>query len=133
MGAAHFSELVCWQLARELQNEVFRITAKPTFTRDLELRDQLRGAASSARRNIAEGFGRRTHRDIAHFLSVSLTSVNEVQDELGEAVDNGYLTAEDVERALSLCKRTFVATSRFRNAVKARPDPSWNRWPRHRS
>ena len=133
MGVRHFSELTCWQLARELQKEVFRITAHPTFNRDRELKEQLRDAASSARRNIAEGFGRRTHRDIAHFFSVSLTSVNEVQDELGEAVDNAYVTADEVSQALSLCKRTFVATSRFRNAVKDRPDPPWNRWPDRRS
>ena len=78
--------------------------------------------------NIAEGFGRRTHRDIANFLNVSLTSINEVRDELGEAIDNGHLTADEVSRALNLCKRAYVATSRFRKSVKNRPDPAWNRW-----
>ena len=130
MRVDHFSKLICWQLASALQREVFRITSIPAFKRNFELRDQLRDAASSARRNIAEGFGRRTHRDIAHFFSVSLASVNEVEDELGEAVDDGYVTAEDVKLALNLCKRTTVATSRFRNSVRKRPDPSWNRWPR---
>jgi four helix bundle protein len=128
-----FSKLICWQLARDLQREVFKITARTTFNRNLELRDQLRDAASSARRNIAEGFGRRTHRDIANFCNVALTSVNEVQDELGEAVDDGYVTSADIALALNLCKRTTVATSRFRNSVRSRPDPPWNRWPRPRA
>src|SRR5688572_14991806 len=102
MRVDHFSKLICWQLARELQNEVFKITSKPAFSRDRNLRDQLRDAASSARRNIAEGFGRRTHRDIAKFFTVSLTSLSEVQDELGEALDNEYVTPEEIERALNL-------------------------------
>ena len=122
-AARHFSELICWQLARELQREIFKITSKAAFDRNLDLRNELRDAASSARRNIAQGFGRRTHRDIANFFNVSLTSVSEVEDELGEAVDNRYVTVEEIGVALNLCKRTFVATSRFRNSVKDRPDP----------
>jgi four helix bundle protein len=129
----HFSKLVCWQLARELQRVVFAIASRATFNRNLELRDQLRDAASSARRNIAEGFGRRTHRDIANFFNVSLTSINEVEDALDEAVDDGYVTSSDIAVAMNLCKRATVATSRFRNSVKDRPDPPWNRWPKTRS
>jgi len=129
MGVRHFSELTCWKLARALQKEVFRITSKTVFERNRDLRDELRDAAGSARRTIAEGFGRRTHRDIANFFTMSLTSMNEVEDELGEALDNGYVTDEEIASALNLKKRAFVATSRFRNSVKDRPDPEWNRWP----
>ena len=133
MRIDHFSKLICWQLARELQQEVFTITSKPEFDRNFDLRNQLRDAASSARRNIAEGFGRRTHRDIANFFNLSLASVSEVEGELGEAVDNKYVTTEEIGRALNLCKRTCVATSRFRNSLKARPDPPWNQWPNRRT
>jgi four helix bundle protein len=129
----HFSELTCWKLARALQREVFRITAKPAFNQNRDLRDQLRDAAGSARRTIAEGFGRRTHRDLANFFATSLTSLNEVEDELGEAVDNGYVTDQEIAAALNLKKRAYVATSRFRNAVRNRPDPVWNRWPKRRT
>jgi four helix bundle protein len=132
MRVDHFSKLICWQLARELQNEVFKITSKEVFKRDLKQRGQLRDAASSTRRNIAEGFRRRTHRDMANFFNTSLSSLGEVEDELREAVDNSYVTEEEIQRALNLCKRTSVATSRFRNSVKDRPDPPWNRWPRKR-
>ena len=133
MGVRKFSELTCWKLARALQKEVFRLTSRPSFDRDRDLRDELRDAAGSARRNIAEGFGRRTHRDIANFFATSLTSLNEVEDELGEAVDNGHVTAEEIALALNLKKRASVATSRFRNSVKDSPDPVWNRWPKRRT
>jgi hypothetical protein len=51
-----------------------------------------------------------------------------VEDELHEARDNDYVTDDEVARALNLKKRAVVATSRFRNAVKNRPDPPWNAW-----
>src|SRR5688500_3075040 len=113
MRIRKFSDLMCWRLARALQREVFRITSKPVFKSNLDLHDQLRDAASSGRRNIAEGFGRRTHKDQANFFSTALTSMNEVEDELGEAVDNGYVTNEEIGVALNLKKRAYVATSRF--------------------
>jgi four helix bundle protein len=127
-----FSDLICWRLARALQREVFKITAKPAFNSNFDLRNELRDAASSGRRNIAEGFGRRTHKDQANFFSTALTSMNEVEDELGEAVDNGYVTSDEIAIALNLKKRAYVATSRFRNSIRDRPDPPWNRWPKHR-
>ena len=58
--------------------------------------------------------------------------MNEVEDELGEAIDNGYVTGEEIGVALNLKKRAYVATSRFRNSIKDRPDPPWNRWPKQR-
>ena len=133
MVVRHFSQLVCWQLCRDLHREVLKITAKPVFNGNFDLRDELRDAAGSARRNIAEGFGRRTHKDQANFFSTALTSLNEVEDELGETVDCGYVTTEEISSALNLKKRAVVATSRFRNSIKDRPDPPWNRWPKRRT
>jgi four helix bundle protein len=132
MGAKHFSDLICWQLARALQMQVFKLTAKPTFDRDFKLRDQLRSAASSARSEIAEGFGRTTHRDFALFLNRSCTSVNEVENRLGEAVDNGYISQAEIATALTLCKRTSAAASSLRTVLKSRPDPPWTHWPHKR-
>ena len=123
---------MCWQLACALQREVFTITSKSAFNTNFDLRDQLRDAAASARRNIAEGFGRRTHKDQANFFATALTSMNEVEDELGEAVDNGYVTTDEIGVALNRKKRAYVATSRFRNSIKGRPDRPWNRWPKPR-
>jgi len=112
--------------------QVFQLTTKSTFDRDFKLRDQLRSAASSARSEIAEGFGRTTHRDFAVFLNRSCTSVNEIQNRLGEAVDNGYLSQDEIITALALCRRTCSATSSLRRVLKSTPDPPWTRWPHPR-
>src|SRR5688572_9627666 len=123
MGAKHFSELICWQLARALQMQEFKLTAKPTFDRDFKLRDQLRSAASSARSEIAEGFGRTTHRDFAVFLNRACTSVNEVQNRLGEALDNDCVCEAEITVALTLCRRTCAAASSLRTVLKSTADP----------
>jgi four helix bundle protein len=128
--AKHFSELICWQLARKLRQETFTLTERPIFNKNLNLRGQIRSAASSASSNIVEGFGRLTHREFHRFLEVSRSSVDEIEARLRESVDDGYLAELEIRRALNLCKRTRVATSRFMRSLKERPDPERNRWPR---
>jgi four helix bundle protein len=130
--ASHFSELTCWQLADELRQEVFLLTSKSSFNEDFKLRSQIRDASSSAPSNIAEGFARLTHREFHRFLEVSRSSMNEVDERLGESVTNGYLRQEEIGRALNLAKRARVATSRLMKSIKNRPDPERNRWPRTR-
>jgi four helix bundle protein len=121
--ARHFSELICWQRARSLKKEVTKILKKPVFEQNQRSRDNLADAASSVRRNIAEGFGRRGHKEFARFLNISLSSLREVEDGLIECVDSDWATQDEVAEALRLCKRTTVATSRLRNAIKDKPDP----------
>ena len=123
--ARHFRELTCWQLARSLKGEVTKLLKKPVFGRNLRFRENLSDAASSARRNIAEGFGRRGHKEFARFLNISLSSLKEVEDSLIESVDNEWVTQEDVAEALQYCKRTSIATARLRNSIKDKPDPPW--------
>jgi hypothetical protein len=102
--AQHFSELVCWQLARDLRNEVFRL--------------------SSAASNIAEGFGRRSHRDFAHFLDMSRASVNEIANRLGESAERRYLDEDEIATALNLVVRTRSATSRLMAYLLTTPTPN---------
>jgi four helix bundle protein len=123
--ARHFRELTCWQLARSLKMEVMKILKKPVFERNLRSRENLSDAASSARRNIAEGFGRRGHKEFARFLNISLSSLKEVEDGLIESLDNEWITESEVAEALRYCKRATVATTRLRNSIKDKPDPPW--------
>jgi len=77
--AKHVSELICWQLARELQQETFTLTARASFNGNFGLRDRLREAGSSAPSNISEEFARLTHREFHRFLEVARSSGNEIE------------------------------------------------------
>ena len=60
--------------------------------------DQLRRAVISIPSNIAEGSGRTSAKDQAHFLEMAFGSLMEVNCQIDIAYDLGYIAKEDVAR-----------------------------------
>lgn len=60
--------------------------------------DQLRRAVISIPSNIAEGSGRTSAKDEAHFLEMAFGSLMEVNCQIDIAYDLGYIAKEDVAR-----------------------------------
>src|SRR5262245_3038890 len=83
--ARRYEDLDAWHLADQLRQEVFALTETGTASKDFKFRDQIRDAASSSARNIAEGFGRFRPPDFARFMEFSIASTMEVRDLLIEA------------------------------------------------
>jgi four helix bundle protein len=119
-GAKHFRELVCWQLAQELKLAIYELIESPTIKRDLRFCDQIREAARSGPRNIAEGFGRRTHREFAMFLDVAPGSLMECQNHLQDAVDRKFLSPAEFTPLNSLAQRTCGAVARLQRYLRKR-------------
>jgi len=119
-GARHFRELACWQLARELKIAVYQFAEQPRVRSDFRFFNQIRDAAASAPRNIAEGFGRRTHADFAHFLDVARGSLSECQNHLQDAVDRGYLAPEEFKDLSTLAERTCGAIAGLQRYLRKR-------------
>jgi four helix bundle protein len=63
--------LDAWTLANELKLGVYDLLRNSAAARDFEFRDQIRNAAASAPRNIAEGFGRFLPRDFSQYLRIA--------------------------------------------------------------
>lgn len=74
-----FEDLLCWQKARIIVNDIYKITCEEKFSKDFSLKDQIRRASNSVMLNIAEGFCRRTHNEFKHFLFVAFGSNGEIQ------------------------------------------------------
>ncbi len=89
-----FEKLTVWQSARRLAGEVYSLTK--AFPKDelFGLTGQLRRAAVSVSANIAEGSGRNSDADFAHFLEIAYGSAMEVASLLYIATDAGLLTLE---------------------------------------
>ncbi|MEQ1763600.1 MAG: four helix bundle protein [Pyrinomonadaceae bacterium] len=86
-----FEDIQVWQKARAISVHVYRLTGDGEFSKDFDLRRQIRRSASSIMSNIAEGQGRRTDRDFANFLNIALGSVTETKSHLYLALDLGYI------------------------------------------
>jgi four helix bundle protein len=86
--------LVAWQRCRALALKTYGVTESFPPSERFGLTSQLRRAAVSAAANIAEGYARYGHAELAHALSVSLGSLAEVDTLLDIANDLGYLTPE---------------------------------------
>jgi four helix bundle protein len=57
-GADRFEDLISWQRMHELNIEVWKATEHGRASRDFDFRNEIRDAADSAERDVAEGFGR---------------------------------------------------------------------------
>jgi len=114
MGANTYRELVCWQLADELQRRIVAITATPPAWRDLKFCSQLRDASLSVSSNIAEGFARKSPPDFARFLTIAKGSPAETQVQLRSGFDRGYFDQDSVVELLRLAARCDRVTSALR-------------------
>src|ERR1043166_7878415 len=104
-SAKRYQDLVCWQLADELEQLVFELTAAGPASRDFDFRDEIRDSSSSATRNMAEGFGRFWPRDRARFLRIAKASLMETHNSAGAGLDKNYFTRADTDRMQRLCAR----------------------------
>lgn len=116
MKIERFEDIEGWQLARELTRMVYAVTKNREFSRDFDLRDQIRAAASSSMHNIAEGFDGGSHAEFAKFLSYSQRSCSEVQSQLYVALDERYIDQPEFTKIYdqaSLAKRKIGAFIKY--------------------
>lgn len=73
-----FEKLEIYRLALEGVRLIYLLIRIAPLCKDFSLVDQLKRAAVSVVANIAEGYGRRTKKDRAYFITVALGSDNEV-------------------------------------------------------
>ena len=94
-----------WGRAMDLAEQTYRLTRG--FPKDelYRLTAQLTRAGASVPANIAEGNGRATRREYAHFASIARGSALEVETLLLLVIRLGYVTNEAAQPLLDLCDR----------------------------
>jgi len=106
MKIERFEDLRSWQEARVFNKALFEIISKnPEFIRDYGLRDQIQRASVSIMSNIAEGFDCDSDAEFLKFLGYSRRSGSEVQSQLYNALDRGYLTQEQFDQLYDQVKK----------------------------
>ena len=99
-----YRELVVWQKAMSLVKAVYQIARVFPKEETYVLSDQIHRAAVSVPSNVAEGFGRGSGKDYAHFLSIAKSSLYEVDTQIRVAIMLGFIADEQAETALALCE-----------------------------
>jgi four helix bundle protein len=82
MKVKNYQELIVWQKAMDLVEEVYRVSSSFPREEIYGLTSQVRRAAVSIPSNIAEGQGRRTTPDFLRHLSIAYGSLREVETQI---------------------------------------------------
>ena len=105
-----YRKLIVWQKAMRFSKAVYALIKQFPATEKYALSDQVRRAAASVPCNIAEGCGRASNRDYAHFLSIARGSLYETMTQLELAQLFGYIEAiKDVEALASEISRMLTS------------------------
>ncbi len=100
MKTNSFTRLKIWSVAHALTLKIYDLTKNFPREEIYGLTSQLRRSAVSVAANIAEGAGRDTPKDFAHFLHIAQASINETMQHCMLARDLGYLPAGQAEAIL---------------------------------
>lgn len=112
-----------WILAKSLAKCVYEITAGFPKDERYGLVDQMRRAAVSVMSNLAEGCGRTSSRDQAHFSQMAFGSLLELDAQLQLALDLGFFSENEYEKirqsVFGLIKRiSALRSSQLKRAEK---------------
>ena len=118
-----YKKLIVWQKAKSLVKVVYALTRQFPADERFALTDQLRRAAVSIPSNIAEGYGRASNADYAHFLAIARGSLYEVLTQLEIAEDLGYISAvsEELELLAIEVGRMLAAMLKKYGSIRCSP------------
>lgn len=103
MHAAHYRELEIWKESMDLCEEIYKLTEAFPRKEQFGITAQMRRASISIPSNIAEGFVRKHPKEFKHFLSISISSLAELDTQIALCHRFGYL---ETSKLPSLIERT---------------------------
>lgn len=95
-----FQRLELWQEGRSLYRMVTSLVRRFPREEHFGLALQMRRSARSVCANVAEGAGRNSDRDFAQFVEIPYGSAMEIASDAFLALDERYLTPEEVNLLL---------------------------------
>ena len=102
MERQRYRDLIVWQKAMELVEEIYRVTASWPREETFGLTNQVRRAAVSVPANIAEGQGRTGAKEFLHHLSIANGSLCEAETHLFIGCQLSYVDQQALDPLLSM-------------------------------
>ncbi len=128
-AARSFEDLIAWQLAHQVELNVFEFTAKPPTCHDWKFCNQIRESARSAPRNTSEGFGRYYPKEFCRFLRYAHGSLHETLNQLQEARQLDYLNGDEFLALKRLTLRAIKANNNLKRYLSTATAPAWRDQP----
>ena len=99
MRIEKFEEILAWQRGKELTKNVYIIFKD---CKDFSFKNQIERASVSIMNNVAEGFERRTNKELKNFLFIAKGSSGEVRSMLNLGLELGYISEKDYKKTYNL-------------------------------
>ena len=115
-------KLEAWIRAIQLVTDVYKSSEQFPKEERYGLTGQIRRAAISIPANLAEGAGRRSQKEFAHFLSNSQGSASELETELIIANRLGYLDEATFAKLIAQLERIGRLITGLMRHVRSGPD-----------
>ncbi len=112
-------DLIVWQKAMELAEEVYRLAKNFPREELYALTDQIHRAVVSIPSNIAEGKNRHSVSEYLHFLSIARGSLAEVETQILLAIRFGYINQSQADKALGLREEISRMLAAMRTKLSA--------------
>lgn len=116
-----YKNLRVWQKSHSLVLTVYTLSKNFPKEECFALLPQICRAVVSITSNIAESYGRRTHKDKAHFLQMALGSLYEVENQLLISRDLFYISISDfslVEQKITIVSKLLHGIIKSTNNLK---------------
>ena len=112
-----YKNLDAYKESKALVILVYALIKKFPREEQFALCDQLRRAVISVPSNIAEGSGRTSAKDQAHFFEMAFGSLMEVECQLDIACDLGYMSHDELESLNEQIARVAAMLSGMRRKL----------------
>ena len=108
----NYNNLQIWQLAMDLVEDIYKLTASFPIEEKFGLVSQMTRAAVSIPSNIEEGAGRNSDKDFAHFISIAIGSLYELNTQIVLSERLGYINqsqSQELQKKLDNLQRKSVS------------------------
>lgn len=121
MEVTSYRQLMVWARAMDVAKEIYALSDRMPKREEYRLTAQMIRAAISVPANIAEGKGRSTRKDYAHFISIARGSAAELETLLLLAEGASLLPTDDVRKTLAMVEEVGRMLSTLHARLKSPP------------
>ncbi len=119
MKIKSFEDLEVWRKAHELTLLIYRLTRAFPPDERFGLISQLRRASSSVAANIAEGYGRRTTKELLRSLRIANGEAEETRYFSLLSKDLSYMNQQEFDAVNQLCRSVSQLLSALGRSLQA--------------